>query len=1069
MVRKSIPLMIIIVLSLQSILIITSFSHAAGEGDLQVVTARMIPSQGSRLDSADYTNHVPILIDEVSDFALFGFPGAGTQNDPYVISSLNITWDYDWPSIQINNIDAYFTIVDCYIKQGAINIGIHLENTSHATIEHVTIESNSHGVVGINSNDTIVNSNHITGSMLAAMFTLSHDCRISNNYLESQYCCYLLETNAFNLENNVYNATGSGAGFLMEASYNTNSFLDQIFSEHEGVHVSDSVNFSMSGALVQSYASGIQSDSVYGVIIDNCTIESETGGAILTFGCPNIKIQQSYVTGSVGGLYIEDSDSPIIDRCTISTENENGVNATRCPDLIVTDTTVTSLLGTGINIGDSNYTQILGNSIQADVTGIYVDNSFQATAEGNIVQQGLVGIYFTYCEQSLITSNDLSGCWMGGGMQWCNNSFITHNYLYNMEMGGIGSNDNFNITITDNTMDGTGRGGISLHAEDLAYGVEISRNQITNITWWAIQVSDHSDIVINNNVINNLEGDTLWFDEGMGIRMQECNNVEIEGNHIWDATTGMAIASCVNVTIESNTIEEMILLGIGGVNNVNSNITDNIIENCEVGGITLGMFVDTGQTYRGPPSGTISGNSLSGCGFVTDFDTFSQFAAHTYVDNTVNSKPLYYGSNVSDLTIDADLYGQIIVFNCSDVNITSHGYIFDSVITHVLFSSRILVDGFHSLGRYSSFFAYQSQNLTINNYLGEYLDTYEQYVGYYFPSVHILDSTDILIENSFLLGNENNTGIGIRGSLRTTIDNCDIFGMARAVWIDDSQNCTILGNRFTKMTWGIYSHYDSGDNEEHMSIIDNEIRYGSSYGIYIDSQGADNCLVQGNTIESCGTGVHIEAGENWTIQNNTIRWNYDYGIRLVDSIGANVSYNILGLSGTEDGYDNLAQNWDDNVSTGNWWSDYTPPGVYPISGGAGAQDRYPMQYIVTEPIVNQALDVQYAEGTTGNTITWIPFDDALRDWQVTIGGVDWIAEAWKFDTITVNIDGLDYGTHTLEITIWDVDLNSITDEVIINVFDGTLPTISNVADGWAFVDAEGQVLTWEVSDAHPDE
>ncbi|MHA1637461.1 MAG: hypothetical protein ACTSUB_05545, partial [Candidatus Thorarchaeota archaeon] len=61
MVRKSIPLMIIIVLSLQSILIITSFSHAAGEGDLQVVTARMIPSQGSRLDSADYTNHVPIL------------------------------------------------------------------------------------------------------------------------------------------------------------------------------------------------------------------------------------------------------------------------------------------------------------------------------------------------------------------------------------------------------------------------------------------------------------------------------------------------------------------------------------------------------------------------------------------------------------------------------------------------------------------------------------------------------------------------------------------------------------------------------------------------------------------------------------------------------------------------------------------------------------------------------------------------------------------------------------------------------------------------------------------------
>jgi len=1024
--RRSIPLLILIILSLQSILIISTHSpDTLGTSDSPAIATSMTPSQGSRLDSDDYSNHVPFTIDEIGDFGLLGFPGTGTQNDPYVISSLNITANFDLTSIRVINIDAYFTIVDCFLKQDSpVVYGIELINTSHATIEHVTVDSVAGGIYCENANNTMFNSSHVFAAEHALYLYNSTSCIISNNFLEGGIYPFLaIGCNAFRSENNMLQAVGSIGCMIIEQSNSSRSNSDQFNTTHWATKVNLSNNFTITDAIIDSVWSGIS---------------------------------------------LTNSQSPTVERCSILSENDYGISVLNCPNVTINESTIVTPYGSGITIEDSNYTRILDNSIQVDLYGILVSSSFQAVADGNVVEQGLVGIFFTYCEQSLITSNDISGSWLGGGMQWCDNSFITHNYLYNTEIGGIGSNDNFNITINDNTMNGTGRGGISLHAEDLVYGVEICRNQITNITWYAIQVSDHSDIVINNNIISNLEGDTLWWDEGMGIRLAECDNVEIEGNHISDATTGMGIASVVNLSIESNTIEEMVLRGIGGVNNVNSNITDNIVENCEMGGISLGMLVDTGQRYRGPPSGTISGNNLSGCGFVTNFDTFSQFEAHTYADNTVNSKPLYYGSNISNLEIDASIYGQIIIFNSTDLNITNHDYVFDNTMTHILFSSRILADGIIARTPYTSFFVYGSQNINVDNFEGDYLEIHPKYVdfGVHFYSFLVSQSSGVLIENSVLTGNNENVGIGLMDSLQSTVMNCEINNMYIGIYHEDSSSSTISENIITDTQYGVrFMGFGASVNN---NVTLNEIRHGYIAGVFIDSNTADSGLIEGNVIENCGNGIQLEDGDFWRIQNNSIRWNYDYGIYLIGSTGTNVTYNILGFSGTENGYDNVARNWDDNVSLGNYWYDYTPPGVYPISGGAGAQDRYPMQYLVTEPIADRPLDVDYAEGSEGNNLTWNPADDALRDWQVTIDGVFWDAEAYNYENVTVNIDGLAYGTHTLVITIWDVDQNNVTDEVIIYVYDATPPTINHPANAEVFVDVEGKTHTWDVDDANPD-
>jgi len=1026
--RKSIPLMIIIVLCLQSFLVASLISqYDLEETKSPSIETQMLPSQGSRLNPGEYTTHNTFLIDELTDFALFGFPGEGTQGNPFVISSLNITASNGNTSLKVLSIYAYITIVDCFINQGSSEYAIELVNTTQVTIEYVTIESAGWGISSFFANNTQIYHSHVSADVYAVLIDHSHGCQLYGNYFEGgTVSCNVVGSHTFVSENNMYHASGVTIPVFLDYAYDSQS-------------ISDHINTSLISYIVSH--------------------------------CPNFTISDAVITSASGGIYIEDSDSPKINNCSIFSENENGINVTRCPNVTVSGNTIASPLGIGINVGASNYAQIISNSVnQADSSGIIVSNSLQAFASQNIITDSLGGIVFSYCESSLITSNDVSGCWAGISMASCNNSAMTYNNLYNIEMVGMGGNDNFNISITDNIMDTTGRGGITLHNEEHGIGAEICRNQITNITWYAIQVTDYTDVVVSDNSINHLYGDTLWWDEGMGIRVTECNDVGIEGNYVTDATTGIATGSCVNLEIDSNVIDDIILTGIGDVNSANANYTNNHVSNCEQIGIGRGMFIDTNQPYVGPPSSHISGNILLGCGFYLDFDSISQFEIQHLSGNIVNSKPILYAFNESSLDITGDTYGQIIIVNCTDLNVTNYEAQYENTITFVDFSSDIRIDGIETSGIYKTLEIRNSQFITIENCKSENDDIYSLYRGWFYPdSVNVRDSSNITIKDTIIDGNNDGVGISLRDSNNVSIIDCDIQDMYMGVKIERVSDSIISGSSISNMQYGVYARQVTTPSGYNLVILDNEIRYCRIDGISILLDSIDNGSIQGNTIESCGNGIHIEDGDYWTIQNNTIRWNDDYGIYLEGSTGTNVTYNIFGFSGIENGYDNLAQNWDDDVALGNFWYDYSPPGVYPISGGAGAQDRYPQQYNVTEPIVNQPLDVQYAEGSTNHTITWTPVDDELDDWFVTIDGAYWAADSWNSDNITVNIDGLDYGTHTLEITIRDIDLNSVTDEVSIQVYDDTLPIINTLADSDAFVGGEDQVLTWEVSDAHPGE
>ena len=97
------------------LLLILSLVPLLGGWDLPdevAVSEQVIEPQKKYSNS--YVVHSPIDIDRNSDFETLGFPGNGSESNPYRIENLNITGTFY--SIIITNVSVYYVISNCYLK-----------------------------------------------------------------------------------------------------------------------------------------------------------------------------------------------------------------------------------------------------------------------------------------------------------------------------------------------------------------------------------------------------------------------------------------------------------------------------------------------------------------------------------------------------------------------------------------------------------------------------------------------------------------------------------------------------------------------------------------------------------------------------------------------------------------------------------------------------------------------------------------------------------------------------------------------------------------------------------------
>jgi len=180
------------------------------------------------------------------------------------------------------------------------------------------------------------------------------------------------------------------------------------------------------------------------------------------------------------------------------------------------------------------------------------------------------------------------------------------------------------------------------------------------------------------------------------------------------------------------------------------------------------------------------------------------------------------------------------------------------------------------------------------------------------------------------------SGIELFLSHSFVIKNCRIFSPVFAVNMSGSHGNQILGSDIES---DFFTVSVIGSNQT--SICNNSI-HGIDAGIV--SQNSWNCIVRSNRVDVNSTGIDLQLeSHEWKLVENNVSTRGGVGVRFSEYSSPNVIYgnrfsHVNGIHAIDNGEDN---SWDDGISVGSWWSDYTGIGVYTIPGTAGSVDHYP--------------------------------------------------------------------------------------------------------------------------------
>ena len=252
------------------------------------------------------------------------------------------------------------------------------------------------------------------------------------------------------------------------------------------------------------------------------------------------------------------------------------------------------------------------------------------------------------------------------------------------------------------------------------------------------------------------------------------------------------------------------------------------------------------------------------------------------------------------------------------------------------------------------------------------------------------------------------------------------------------ENCTII-NSLYGMSFG-HSTYCAMVN---CTVIDSDL------GIYVIN--SSNITLVGNSVYRNTQGISITNSTDCEVISNTVYMNTITGIRLdYDAYNCTIYNNLIGWNrasrlspATINAIDNGNLNlWDDNVSQGNYWSDFEVGEPYEILGSANTSDRFPSILLDNEePVLDKPEDLIFDEGVTGNSIIWNCTDQYPCVYEIYLDGERILEQTWNESIIIFNVDHLTAGSYNYTLYISD-PIHTIADSVIVRVYIDILADIS---------------------------
>ncbi len=485
---------------------------------------------GSKLK---YTPHNVIRINNDTDFAnqaaSEGWPGDGSQNNPYIISGYDIDAHNAGNAIYIGNTTVYFIIRNCRIRNAThatccipepfgagvrvINVkngeirnntlmdniyGIILVSSSKNIILNNTMAHNWRGVVIQNSSSNILTNNNISGNMEGVQISHSSNITILKNDVSSNYDGYgIFIENSYDLiisQNNVLNNLQSG--LEMHGVSNSIIINNTFFNDSHGISLTE-----------HSFNNTVEYNTAFYNEVD-INIES-TGGNIIAHNSFGEDRQ---------GILIDSSQDNIVVHNHISNNTISSISLWNASYNIVADNIMES---GGISIS-GNLQQFLTNridktnkvngrsvyflknasvvNIPSDAGEVILANCRDITIENLNLNNVSVGIIIAYSSLIKVSNNTLVDCPTGIYIQNSFNNSISNNKV-SLSFEGIDIFSSNNNTIKNNRIFKNDMQGIFIYksSENVIENNNISNNRWDGIYLWRAS----SNIIVGNNISRN--------------------------------------------------------------------------------------------------------------------------------------------------------------------------------------------------------------------------------------------------------------------------------------------------------------------------------------------------------------------------------------------------------------------------------------------------------------------------------------------------------------------------------------------------------------------------------------
>ena len=255
--------------------------------------------------------------------------------------------------------------------------------------------------------------------------------------------------------------------------------------------------------------------------------------------------------------------------------------------------------------------------------------------------------------------------------------------------------------------------------------------------------------------------------------------------------------------------------------------------------------------------------------------------------------------------------------------------------------------------------------------------------------------------------------------------------------LHSSSNSSLEGN----IACGISEDGIYLNDETNVQVIGNLISGATYCGISLGaSHSVNNSVIQDNRIFSNYIGVYIFRGQHNTLYGNA------FGEHISSAAVDNGEYN----------------SWDDGVSEGNYWYDYSGEGVYHIKY-EDAVDRYPRQMMIFDDPPDQTFE----SGLTGHSIIWAIEEPFPFEYSLYINDELNESGSWDGTEFEIPLDSLPSGLYNFTLfAINEIEIN-VTDTVQVRIWPSEAPVILSSPGHINVTIGTTRALVWTAEERSP--